>query len=394
MFDRLGSLDGAHAVEIGCGPQADLRISFARRSSKFSWRNRRISSRSWLLGRSDLAPLSACAGAPSCAASQGASQIRGDMRDRSLALQRQPHAARDQLVGVLLRTCHQTLVPRPRTEILVSRPPSNPAWLRGNGRPRGTRLRRGTGRDAAATTCWTTAPLRRCAASASGRPSPVSRRSVRAVVGEPRARVGGDIVEQQRPRTGSEHVRVDDRGGVAGVISDQRRSRSPAPADHRVARNAASLRRRMYAEQQLVAFWCRIHRASSRRGTWAHRAHTASETRAAISASGKRDVRYECYVSADNAGVSLNIDTGSEDRNHALHESLRAHRRGIRQRILGLCNGQPSAAASRPPLAPRRRIDQRIRWLCEQPRESGTATAGDPGDVRAGRGRIRDASDR
>ncbi len=57
------------------------------------------------------------------------SQISGDMGDRPAGLQREPHTARHQLVGVLLRSWHEPGVPLPRDESLVSRSPSNPACL-------------------------------------------------------------------------------------------------------------------------------------------------------------------------------------------------------------------------------------------------------------------------
>ena len=46
-------------------------------------------------------------------------KVSGDARDRATALQRQPHAALDKLIGVLLRTCHADLASaraRPRRQ--------------------------------------------------------------------------------------------------------------------------------------------------------------------------------------------------------------------------------------------------------------------------------------
>jgi hypothetical protein len=57
-------------------------------------------------------------------------QVGGDLRDRAAALQRQPHTAADQLIGVLPRTCHDGRLPLPRTEILVRKSPSKPGRLR------------------------------------------------------------------------------------------------------------------------------------------------------------------------------------------------------------------------------------------------------------------------
>ena len=85
---------------------ADFRISFARRSSKFSARSLRISSRSTVDGRSGLAPLSARLAHLLAQRLRVHAEIGRDMRDRAIALQRQPHAASHELVGVLLRSGH------------------------------------------------------------------------------------------------------------------------------------------------------------------------------------------------------------------------------------------------------------------------------------------------
>jgi uncharacterized protein YajQ (UPF0234 family) len=57
-------------------------------------------------------------------------EVDGDVSDRTLRLQSESNATVHQLIGILLRSWHERGVPLPRTEILVSRSPSNPAWLK------------------------------------------------------------------------------------------------------------------------------------------------------------------------------------------------------------------------------------------------------------------------
>src|SRR5215213_8485719 len=57
-------------------------------------------------------------------------EILGDMRDRAAALHDEPHRAFTQLVGILSRGRHRRSPSSPQDEILASRTPSNPAWLR------------------------------------------------------------------------------------------------------------------------------------------------------------------------------------------------------------------------------------------------------------------------
>ena len=50
------------------------------------------------------------------------SKVSGDLRDWALTLQRKPHAALDELIGVLLRTPMQTSLlpgPSPSVEVFV-----------------------------------------------------------------------------------------------------------------------------------------------------------------------------------------------------------------------------------------------------------------------------------
>jgi len=61
LVDVATHLVRSSSSSLAKNTEADLRISFARRSSKFSARNLRISSRSAVEGRSGRAPLSACA---------------------------------------------------------------------------------------------------------------------------------------------------------------------------------------------------------------------------------------------------------------------------------------------------------------------------------------------
>ena len=87
---------------------ADFRISFARRSSKFSCRNRLISSRSSLVGRSASSPGRLRPGAPACATSRNECPDRQRHARSDAALKRQPHAALEQLLGVLPRSRHDS----------------------------------------------------------------------------------------------------------------------------------------------------------------------------------------------------------------------------------------------------------------------------------------------
>src|SRR5450755_1290983 len=58
-------------------------------------------------------------------------QISSHPRDRPPGLKHKPDAALHQLIGILPRSWHKHGVPLSRTEILVSRPPRNPAYLSG-----------------------------------------------------------------------------------------------------------------------------------------------------------------------------------------------------------------------------------------------------------------------
>src|SRR5206468_6953496 len=61
LVDVAAHLDRSGSSSLAKKTEADFRISFARRSSKFSCRKRLISSRSSLVGRSGLRPWSASA---------------------------------------------------------------------------------------------------------------------------------------------------------------------------------------------------------------------------------------------------------------------------------------------------------------------------------------------
>jgi len=87
--------------------EADLRISFARRNSKFSARSLRISSRSELVGRSARATIGLRLTHLLTQRLSMDAKVRRDMRDRPAALQREPNATRDELIGVLLRASHE-----------------------------------------------------------------------------------------------------------------------------------------------------------------------------------------------------------------------------------------------------------------------------------------------
>ena len=56
LVDVAAHLGRSGSSSLAKNTDADFKISFARRNSKFSWRNRLISSRSSLVGRSGLRP--------------------------------------------------------------------------------------------------------------------------------------------------------------------------------------------------------------------------------------------------------------------------------------------------------------------------------------------------
>jgi hypothetical protein len=95
---------------------ADFTISFARRSSKFSWRSRLISSRSSLVGKIRPQALVGFRLPHPLTQRLGMDpKITSDLRDRTAALERQPHATREQLLGLLPRSRHdsgESLLPR------------------------------------------------------------------------------------------------------------------------------------------------------------------------------------------------------------------------------------------------------------------------------------------
>src|ERR1019366_7919871 len=58
-------------------------------------------------------------------------QVGGDPRDRPPGLEHEPNAALHQLIGILPRSWHPRRVSSRQDRILVSEPPSKPAWLKG-----------------------------------------------------------------------------------------------------------------------------------------------------------------------------------------------------------------------------------------------------------------------
>ena len=131
LIDVAAHLVRSSSSSFAKNTEADFKISFARRNSKFSARNRRISSRSWLLGRSGRAPESASCwrtflrNVSGCIPRSAAICAIG----RSLS-NAKPDAALHQLIGVLLRSGHENGRISFRQDIIpASKPPSNPAWL-------------------------------------------------------------------------------------------------------------------------------------------------------------------------------------------------------------------------------------------------------------------------
>ena len=97
-YGRSGSSSCAKYTDAAC------RISFARRSSKFSRRSRRNSSRSFALDSPSRLPSSICARRTCFRNVSGPHpQILGDMSDRPLALKRDPDTALEQLIKVFGR---------------------------------------------------------------------------------------------------------------------------------------------------------------------------------------------------------------------------------------------------------------------------------------------------
>ena len=74
LIDVAAHLVRSSSSSFAKNTEADFKISFARRSSKFSARSRRISSRSWLVGNPAACRSRLRAGGCACATSRGASR--------------------------------------------------------------------------------------------------------------------------------------------------------------------------------------------------------------------------------------------------------------------------------------------------------------------------------
>jgi hypothetical protein len=109
LVDERGHFGRSGSSSFAKKTDADFKISFARRSSKFSWRNRRISSRS--AGRRQIRPLPGVGLVLAQLLAQRLrmdAEVMGDVRDRSLAFKREPDPALDELGRVFLRSGHRS----------------------------------------------------------------------------------------------------------------------------------------------------------------------------------------------------------------------------------------------------------------------------------------------
>jgi hypothetical protein len=114
---RLAQVPG-RASTLAKDTDADFKIAFARRSSWFSLRSRRISSRFCGLIRSRRLPLAASAWRTCLRKRLGGMRPKTgrDGRDRALALKGQTNASLGLVRRMLLRPCHRDRLSSPRTD--------------------------------------------------------------------------------------------------------------------------------------------------------------------------------------------------------------------------------------------------------------------------------------
>jgi hypothetical protein len=122
LIDERAHFDRSASSSVAKNTEAAFNISFARRNSEFSLRNRLISSRSYSSGDPGRKPPSASAWRTRLRNVSGDPQILRDMRDRPPRLQREPNTALQQLIWVLLRSCHPRGLSSREDRILDSEP--------------------------------------------------------------------------------------------------------------------------------------------------------------------------------------------------------------------------------------------------------------------------------